>query len=125
MLASQEDVEARLGRMLTVDESSRVAGLLEEASELAIGWLRCTPDPVPSGVRIVVSRMVARLLSQSSDEFGAPNGASSIQASAGGYQLTKSYGSDSSSSAPWLTRADKTALRRHGCRGRVGNVGAW
>lgn len=122
VLARREDVETRLGRTLSPDEEPLVSGLLEEASELVIGWLRCTPDPVPDGVRIVVSRMVSRLLTQAAGELGAPNGASSVQASAGPYQITRNYGSDSSSNAPWLSRADKTILRRFSCRGRVGNV---
>lgn len=126
-LATATDVAARLGRDLDTDETARVEGLLEEASELVEGWCnRSFTDPVPSGVRIVTSRMVARVFSgpDSSDlGFTVPPGAESTQVSAGSFQMSHRYGSDSSSGSPWLSKSDRVMLRRW--RRGVANVSMW
>ena len=121
-LASAVDVEARLGRSLTTDEQSAVAGLLDEASDLAVAFMRCTPDPVPDEVSRVVARMVARVLStDSSVPFGLTQSARTQ--AAGPMTLTNSqtFSEGSTSRAPWLAATDKVVLRRFGCRGRVQN----
>lgn len=121
MLADAEDVVARLGRNLTSDETARVSGLLDEASVMAGEWMRCVPDPVPDAVRIVVSRMVARVLAVAGD---VPEPAvTGVQANMGPFTVNRTYLSDATSGGVWLTRQDKNMLRRYGCRGRVGNVG--
>lgn len=122
VLASSEDVVARLGRPLTTSETARVTGLLEEASVMAEGWLQCVPDTVPDAVKIVVSRMVARVLTNAA--AGGPEpGVSQVQATMGLFGVTRGFSSDATSGGVWLTRQDKSMLRPYGCRGRAGNVG--
>ena len=121
VLASSEDVEARLGRPLTTDETARVDGLLEEASVMVEGWLRCLPDPIPDAVEIVVSRMVARVFAAAVD--GPEPGLSTVQATMGPFLVNRGYSSDATSGGVWLTKQDKSTLRPFGCRGRAGNVG--
>ncbi len=123
VLASSADVVARLGRPLTTDETARVTGLLEEASVMAEGWLQCVPDPVPDAVKIVVSRMVARVLATGPDAGGPDPGVSQIQATMGIFGVTRGFSPDATSGGVWLTRQDKSMLRPYGCRGRAGNVG--
>lgn len=121
-LASVEDVEARLGRNLTSDEQSVAAGLLDEASDLAVAFMRCTPDPMPAEVTRVVSRMVARVLStDASVPFGLTQSARTQTAGAMTLTNSQSFSEGSTSRAPWLSATDKVVLRRFGCRGRVQN----
>lgn len=120
MLADAADVVARLGRDLTPDETARVGGLLQEASVMAGEWMRCIPDPVPDAVRIVVSRMVARVFSVGDTTEPA---VTDVQATMGVFQVNRRFSPDASSGGVWLTRQDKNMLRRYGCRGRVENVG--
>lgn len=123
MLATAADVEARLGRTLTTDETARATGLLEEASVTVEGWLRCLPDPVPDAVKIVVSRMVARVLTVGGTENAPEPGVSQLQATMGIFGVNRNFSSDATSGGVWLTKQDKTMLRPYGCRGRVQNVG--
>lgn len=121
-LASSADVVARLGRNLTTDETARVGGLLEEASVMVEGWIRCVPDPVPDAVKIVVSRMVARVFA-TGEGGGVEPGVSQIQATMGIFGVTRGFSSDATSGGVWLTKQDKATLRPYGCRNRAGNVG--
>ena len=123
VLASNEDVEARLGRPLTTDESARVTGLLDEASVMAQGWMKCVPDPVPDAVKIVVSRMVARALAVGNADSAPEPGVSQIHATMGIFGVNRNYSTDATSGGVWLTRQDKATLRPYGCRGRAVNVG--
>lgn len=68
-LATDVDVEDRLGRDLTPEEARRVAGLLEEISSMALDDVPELADlnPVPKRVRVVISRMVADCLSGRTD----------------------------------------------------------
>lgn len=116
-LADPGDVETLLGRSLTADELPRVAGLLVEASATVRGFLRCTPDPVPGDVVVVVSRMVARSLAPSVQSM--PVGMSSFSDTAGPFSQNRTFSEGSTSGSPWLTRDDKRILRGYGCRGRV------
>lgn len=116
-LASSPDVVDRLGRPLTTDEASRVDGLLNEASALVEGWLGFTPDPVPSAVEIVVSRIVARVLTASTPVPGL----SDQEMRAGTFGLTQRFSAESSSGGVWLTRQDKITLRPYGKRGMAMN----
>ena len=88
----------------------RVAGLLNEASVLVVGYLGFDPtdtDPlIPDSVRIVTSRMVARVLEQS-----APVEASSASSTAGPFGSTVQFTPGTTSRQPWLTRQDKITLR--------------
>lgn len=122
-LAAAEDVQARLGRDLTPTEAERVPALLVEASASARAWMRCTPDPVPADVTMVVARMVARLLTAEESGPAPDPRMQSLSDTAGPFGQTRTYVDGSTSGAPWLTRDDKRILRAYGCRGRVGNVG--
>ncbi len=119
MLASPDDVETRLGRPLTVEETERVDGLIAEASALVAGWLCRTPDPVPGEVAIVTSRMVARALTPPA---GADPGVTNTSATMGPFAYTRAYSPEASSGGVWLTRQDKTILRRFARRGAVRSV---
>ena len=121
-LASAQDVVARLGRSLTSDEQSAVGGLLDEASDLAVAFMRCTPDPMPAEVARVVSRMVARVLStDASVPFGLTQFARTQTAGPMALTNSQTFSEGSTSRAPWLSATDKVVLRRFGCRGRVQN----
>lgn len=121
-LASVVDVEARLGRNLTIDEQSVVDGLLDEASDLAVAFMRCTPDPIPTEIVRTVSRMVARVLSTDpSVPFGLTQSARTQTAGPMTLTNSQSFSEGSTSRAPWLSATDKVVLRRFGCRGRVQN----
>lgn len=108
-IATPTDVEKRLGRDLDDDELAVVEGLLEEAEVLVEGYLGRIPEPVPRRVSVVASRMVARVLEQPDAEAFY---AESVQHSAGPFSETKRYSTGASGGSPWLTAADKQALRR-------------
>lgn len=110
-IATTEDVEKRLGRGLDDEEFLYVDGLLEEAEVLIEGFLGRIPVPVPRRVTVVASRMVARVLEQPErDAFFAE----SVQHSAGPFSETRRYSTGASGGSPWLTAADKRALKRAG-----------
>jgi hypothetical protein len=109
-LATEDDVEAALGRTPDGDVST----LLEEASDLVLGYLHCsTLDPVPAAVARVTASMVAAALNR-------PSGLSSIapgdQLTAGPYTVR---GGDSGSGGVWLTNALKLRLRPYRCGSSV------
>lgn len=108
-IATPTDVEKRLGRDLDDDELAVVEGLLEEAEVLVEGYLGRIPEPVSRRVSVVASRMVARVLEQPDAEAFY---AESVQHSAGPFSETKRYSTGASGGSPWLTAADKQALRR-------------
>lgn len=112
ILATQDDVVARLGRALTSDEIARLAGLLEEASLLVEGYLGVTysvddVDPVPEAVTVVVSRIVARAFTAPNQQL-LPEGARS--AAAGPYNVSFA---DARTNL-WLSKVDKLTLRNLG-----------
>lgn len=128
-LATASDVEARLGRPLTAAETPRVEGLLEDASALVLGHLAWDeePSPLPGEVRIVVSRMVARVL-----ERDAVAGVESETQTTGPFGRTLRFTAGATSGGPWLAAADKVILRRHRAGGGLtavtvstGRSGAW
>lgn len=119
MLAVQVDVEARLGRPLTVEETARVDGLLTEASAAVAGWLRHTPDPVPAEVAVVASRMVARAFSAG----GTEPGLTQVQATMGPFGVTRGFSADATSGGIWMTRQDKMILQPFRRTSRAENVG--
>ena len=108
-VATVSDVARLLGRDLDGGEDALVEGLLEEAEVLIEGYLGRIPQPVPRRVRVVASRMVARVLEQPDAEAFY---AESVQHSAGPFSETKRYSTGASGGSPWLTAADKQALRR-------------
>ena len=105
-LASEDLVEAALGRALALSED--VSSLLESASDRVVGYLRYTPDPVPDPVARVVAEMVAAVLLKpavNTADYGA-----------NGYNVQREtvaakVGMETSTSiGPWLTRQQKLAL---------------
>jgi len=122
LLASPDDVAVRLGRLLSTDEISRADPLIAEASALVCGHLSYTPpdDPPPDWIRLVVSRMVARVFTSAA---GIPEpGVSSMAMTAGPFGFTRGYTAEASSGGVWLNRQDKIMLRPYSRRGRAGNV---
>lgn len=106
-LASDADVEAALGRELT--EAEDVSTLLEEASDLVIGYLGHEPDPAPDPVARVVATMVAAVLSKPATTT-ADYGAS-------GYNVVREVATvkvgveSQTTTGPWLTASLKMRLR--------------
>lgn len=107
-LATISDVEKRLGNEIDPDEKDRVEGLLEEATILVEGYIGTVTKPVPRAVRVVTSRMVARVLQAPSDGFTQD----SVSYSAGDYSKNVTYNTGGSGGSPWLTKTDKIALRK-------------
>lgn len=112
MLASIVDVEARLGRDISEDEVLRVDGLLEEASVLVESHLGREFEVAPAAVRLVVSRMVARVLEAPDDGFNSE----SASFTAGPFSKNVKYVAGASGGSPWLTAVDRKMLRPFGAR---------
>lgn len=114
-LATQEMVEAWIGRQLSPSEEGRVEVLLARADALVMGYLGCAeaPTPVPTDVSATVAEMVGRLLSTASraglDQLSIDD-------------ATAHFTADASSGGVWLSKADKLALRRHRCGGGMTSV---
>lgn len=106
-LASDDDVENALGRALTLSED--VSTLLEEASDLVVGYLGYIPDPVPSPVKRVVATMVCAVLNKpatNNADYGS-NGYNVARES-----MTVKVGVESATTTgPWLTAALKLRLK--------------
>lgn len=115
-LATQADVEADLGRVLSVSEAPRVASLLTKASAIVSGYTRASfVEPYPEAVVAVAAGMVARIFETSSL-------ANVEQQNAGPFGVR--YATGSTSSSPWLTKGDKLALRPYRVGGGLGSVQA-
>jgi hypothetical protein len=105
-LATEDDVAAALGR----SPDSDVETLLEEASDLVLGYLQCPElDPVPPAVARVVASMVASALNRAP---GMASIAPGDSLTAGPYSIS---GGDSGSGAVWLTNGLKMRLRPYRC----------
>lgn len=123
--ADDEDVEAALGRDLTTAEGNAVDALLDEATDLLIGYLGCAQDhPVPDAVKRVCARMVARVFAQAASSNAPVVGASQVQETAGPFSRSASFSSGTATGAPWLAAADKVALRPYRCGGGFRSVPA-
>lgn len=122
-LATTADVETRLGRPLSPEETAKAEGLLAEASDLVIGHLRADPTDsegvVPPHVVRVVSRMAARVLEQDASTGGV-FGATTMTDQIGDFTQSRSFPQGTTSGGPWLSKADKVALR-----GPDGDSGAY
>lgn len=113
-LCSESDVETRLSRSLTNEESERVQpGLIQEASVKVLAHMR-KPETyydgkeVPLTVRIVTSRSIARLLEQLAK--GIAPGTQQTSAVAGPFSGQTTYLSGTTNGSPWLTLSDKADL---------------
>lgn len=119
-LATQVDVEARLGRDLDVGETARLDALLDDASALVIG--HCgqdfEPSPYPAPVTGVVARMVSRLFAQGE----VTPGMESFTEGAGPFNRGFKFGGGSSGDV-FLSAADKTMLRPCRLGGGMRSVG--
>lgn len=112
-LATEDDVAAALGSPPTTD----VETLLEEASDLVLGYLRCPDlDPVPPAVARVVASMVVSALTRAP---GMASIAPGDSLTAGPYSVSAG---DSSAGTVWLTNGLKMRLRPYRC-GSVISVG--
>lgn len=107
-LATQGDVEARLGRALAPSETAAASSSLEDASAVVIGYCRTDfagVSPVPPAVAGVVAKMVARSIGR------AAEGGFAEQQNSGPFGVR--YSIASSAGDVWMTAADKLALRPH------------
>ena len=132
-LASLDDVEKRLRRVLTTDEKASTPGLIEEASVLVIGYLGCDPgeggttgadgvsDAVPVDVRVVTSRMVARTMRQGQGAI-AEAGVSQIGRTMGPFSEQRTFRDGAGGGSAWLENVDKVTLKRFRCGGGMVSV---
>jgi len=108
-LATTQDVVDALGRALTSAESATVENLLDQASDLVVGYLGATPDPVPGAVSRVVATMVVAVYLKpyvNTADYGV-NGYNVIKES-----MPVKVGVESATTeGPWLTNALKMRLR--------------
>ena len=110
-------MEADLGRPLSASEALRADALLAKASALVIGYAGqdFEPGPYPETVSIVTAGMVARVL-----EVGETALANVEQQANGPFSVK--YVSGSTSSAVWLSAADKLMLRPHRLAGGLTSI---
>ena len=108
-LAELADVQ----RLITIDDSEHDYVLLqiEEASDLVEGYCkRSFTHPIPGAVARVVARMVARALG--AEESSIPEHTTQLTSTAGPFSRNISFSSGSTEGGVWLSRSDKTKLRR-------------
>jgi hypothetical protein len=109
-LATNSDIESRLGRPLTDAELERSQGLLDEASALVEGYcgqsfVVTAPLEVPSAVVLVVSKLAARGLTAGAEQ---PDVTTS-QYTAGPFQFSQNFAGDGS--RMWIGSAERMMLR--------------
>lgn len=108
--ATDDDVSEALGRSLTSSEAAVVDSLLEQATDLVIGYgIPYAIDPVPGAVTRVVATMVTAVFSKPSitiADYDA-SGYSSAREAAGVHVGMES----ATTSGPWLTNALKERLK--------------
>ncbi|NEW49337.1 hypothetical protein GV792_04675 [Nocardia cyriacigeorgica] len=111
--AQQDDVENRLRRSLEDDEITWLSGMQEEADELVDAWFAdrgCTvPDPAPSGVVLVASRIIARGLQAGT----VTPGLETSTMTAGPYSQTNAYTPGTTQGGLWISKNDKALLARY------------
>lgn len=107
MTVTLADVRDRLGSDVEFDEQ-RALGLIDEATVLVESYVGALPEPTPRAAVVVISRMVARVLMVPQD---VPYGASQQQTTAGPFSRSVSFASGSTTGGPWLSAADRLALR--------------
>lgn len=123
-LATEDDVIEQLGRPLTEAEAARVDILLENASDLLIGYLgdcatydgsgSVIPGPVVRRCALMVSRLFERSVA------GGAGGGFTEQVTTGPF--TTRFATATSGGDVWLADADKRALRRYRCGGGSGGI---
>lgn len=107
--ASSADVTAALGRSLTSAESGRVTNLLDQATDLVVGYgIDVAIDPVPGAVTRVVASMVVAVFTKPSINIADYD--------ASGYRSTSETASvrvgmeSATTEGPWLTNSQKMRL---------------
>lgn len=127
VFATDEDVVKRLRRPLTNVEEEYLGGLIEEAQLLVAAYLGCgddkypTPEDVPDAVRVVTSRMVARVLQESEVE-PAYFGATHIGTSTGPFSEQVTFQAGSRLGSPWLAKSDRETLDPYRCTGKAFSI---
>ena len=107
--ASSADVTAALGRSLTSAESGRVTNLLDQATDLVVGYgIDVAINPVPGAVTRVVASMVVAVFTKPSINIADYD--------ASGYRSTSETASvrvgmeSATTEGPWLTNSQKMRL---------------
>ena len=107
--AAAADVTAALGRSLTSAESGRVSNLLDQATDLVVGYgIDIAIDPVPGAVTRVVASMVVAVFTKPSINIADYD--------ASGYRTSTEtaavhVGTESATTeGPWLTASQKMRL---------------
>lgn len=117
-LATETDVQARLGRVLTAAEAERVPGLLVEAEALVTAFVGRPVTPSDEVVPIVESRMAARALQSATSA-----GVTQAQQSAGAFSVGMSYSVDAQGGGVWLSSQDKMLLKSLGRAASMQSIG--
>ena len=114
--ASSADVTAALGRSLTSAESGRVANLIDQATDLVVGYgIDVAIDPVPGAVTRVVASMVVAVFTKPSINIADYD--------ASGYRSSSETASvrvgveSATTEGPWLTNSQKMRLNPYRSRG--------
>jgi len=112
-LAQSADVAARLRRALTTAEADGVDDLVEEASVKVLAHIGKGEDyfatvDIPTTVKIVTSRMVARVFEQA--PAGVIPGTQQAGKTTGPFSTQTTFINGASSGGPWLTRSDRADL---------------
>lgn len=124
----QQDVENRIRRELDGDEVSYLPGMIEEAQLLVVSYLGCGPDPyesesdVPNAVRVVTSRMIARVIQEAESTPPEFFGASQVGETAGPFSQQITFDKNSRLGSPWLAKADRETLDPYRCAGKAFSI---
>lgn len=109
---AQVDVEDALERVLAEDEAATVVFKAKKASRLVEGYLGVEyleGDTVPGVVTEVTAGVVARAYTAAASDV--PEFVNSATEGMGQFSVTRTFNSDATSGALWLTKADKMKLR--------------
>lgn len=125
--ATPDDVEQRLRRPLTSSETEFLPGMIEEAQLLVVAYLGCGSDPYPEGeipdaVRVVTSRMVARVIAEGDAIPAEQYGATQVGLTAGPFSQQATFAQGSRTGAPWMTRVDRESLAPYRCSGKAFSI---
>ena len=110
--ASSADVTAALGRSLTSAESGVVANLLEQATDLVVGYgVDVAIDPVPGAVKRVVASMVVAVFTKPSINVADYDASGYSGYRASSETAAVHIGRESATTeGPWLTASQKMRL---------------
>lgn len=140
-LCDESDIKDRLllgpSDSLSADQAKKWPPLAAEATVLVEGFLGRewevddTAEPpqteaavlatVPKGIRVVVSRMAVRAMTQTAGGATPVDGQQSASSTFGPMGYARSFSTDVFTS-PWLSKSDRETLRRFVIRGRIQHV---